>query len=119
MKLDVQLNIGTVCLRGNLRSHDAFPLGRSLLPLLPPSLKHFVMTGLSHSRHHVDEEPAEMETDRVTSAPGELGGTEAVCVCTLLCVQVHVGGWVHLCVEPCGIQVTFPIFPWVLSTLIF
>lgn len=57
MKLDVQLNVGTICLRGNLLSSDALHRGwQSLPPFLLPSLKHFIMTRLSHSGHHVDEE---------------------------------------------------------------
>lgn len=73
MKLDVQLNVGTICLRGNLLSSDALHRGwQSLPPFLLPSLKHFIMTRLSHSGHHVDEESVETERERLTSAPGEL-----------------------------------------------
>lgn len=83
----------------------------------PPSLKHFVVTRLSHSGHHVDEEPAEMKTDTVTSTPGELGGNRG-CLCRRVCVSFPVcsGAWGGGCTcvvggGGCGSQIILSIFP--------
>lgn len=54
--------------RDNLHA-DAAHAGR---PLQAPSLKHLVVTRLPYARHHVDEEPAEKNTDKVTSIPDPL-----------------------------------------------